>query len=253
VHPLLFYGRIGHMSIMKLIAICMALLLVSCSGAAKNKTKIDEARKYLEDAEKARKSGPLEGDVRVIDGEEYVYGKNVKYMTSPGEPVNVWVRRDLYTPSLADTIPGRVGRPADTKELSELEERLAKLEQTIRGGGSPRTPPRPERPAKDATGRAWTLYFRNDDGLEWFLDEGPPLKPSRDQVQMWRRRVFPSWAFQKEIVTLDDLDCREARFRTRELRVTYQDGTTRTSDRVTPWANVFSGSAEDYLMQEYCK
>jgi hypothetical protein len=70
---------------------------------------------------------------------------------------------------------------------------------------------------------------------------------------MWRKRVFPSWAFQKEIVTLDELNCQEARYRTRELRVTYGDGKTQTSDKVTPWANVFSSSPEEYLMNEYCK
>jgi hypothetical protein len=240
------------MTIIKLILILVAFFIASCShGPATKKSPIGESQQYLEDAKKARERGPMEGDVRVMDGAEHVYGRNVRYMSNPGEPAHVWLRRDLYTPSLIDTIPGRVGSPTRNKELTELEERLAKLEQAVRGGGGPQAT-RPERSVKDATGRTWTLYFRNDDGLEWFLDEGG-LQPSGSAIQMWRKRLFPRWAFQKEIVTLDEINCREARYRTRELRVTPWDGASQTSDKVTPWANVFSGSPEEYLMNEYCK
>ncbi len=235
----------------KLIVILLSLLLISCSSSAKKKGQVDEAQAYAEAAQKARQSGPLEGDVRVIDGLEYVYGKNVKYMTTPDEPLYVWVRRDLYSPSLIDTMPARAGRPIDAKEQSELEERLAKLERAIRGESASRAPA-PQQAVKDATGRTWTPYFRNDDGVEWFLDESA-LQPSGGVIQIWRMRVFPRWAFQKEIVTLDDLDCREARYRTRELRVTPWDGPPQTSDRITLWANVFSSSPEEYLMNQYCK
>jgi hypothetical protein len=238
------------MKIINLIVILVSLFLVSCShGPVKPPD-------YAEDAIKARKSGPLDGDIRVIDGVEYVYGRNVKYMSTPGEPLYVWVRRDLFSPSMGDTFPARAGSPTKAKEkdLTELQQRLAKLERAVRGESTPQTPPpRAEQPVKDATGRTWTRYFANDDGLEWFLDEGAPLQPSRDVVQMWRKRLFPSWAFQKEIVTLDDLDCREARYRTHELRVTYWDGKTQTSEKVTPWANVLSSGPEEYLMNEYCK
>ena len=239
--------------LLNLIVIFVVLFLVSCSHSpATKKNAFDESQKYLEDAKKARESGPLEGDVRVIDGVEYVYGRNVKYMSTPGEPLYVWVRRDLFTPSMGGTFPVRAGSPTKAKELTELKERLAKLERTMRGESTPQTAS-PEQPFKDATGRTWTRYFGNDDGLEWSLDEGAPLQPSRDVIQMWRRRVFPSWAFQKEIVTLDELDCRQARYRTRELRVAHWDGATQTSDKITPWANVFSSSPEEYLMDEYCK
>jgi hypothetical protein len=239
--------------LIKLLMIFFCLLLISCSSSAKkDKNAIPESQKYAEAAQKARESGPLEGDVCVINGVEYVYGRNVKYMTTPAEPLYVWAPRNFYTPSFIDMLPGRVGRPTKTtKELTELEERLAKLEQAVRGGSAPQKA-HPEQPVTDATGRTWTRYFRNDDGVEWYLDEGA-LQPSRSIVQMWRKRVFPRWALQREIVTLDEINCREARYRTRELRVTRWDGTSQTSDKVTPWANVFSSSPEEYLMNEHCK
>ena len=214
---------------------------------------MSESERYALDAQKARKTRPLEGDVCVIDGTEYVYGKNAKYMQSAAEPVYVWVPRHFYNPSMIDTLPGRVGRPVKpSKELAELQQRLAKLEQAVRGGSAPQAP-RPEKPVKDATGRSWTIYFANDDGVEWYLDEGARSKPSAGLIQMWRKRVFPRWALQKELVTLDEIDCREARYRTRELQVANWDGANKTFDKVTPWANIFSSSPEEYLMNEYCK
>ncbi len=239
-------------NLLKLIIIVCTLVLFSCSSTPAPKlTAAQQAQKDLEDAKKARETGPLDGDVRVIDGVEWVWGRNVKYMNTPNTPLYVWLPREFYTPSLTDEIPGRVGRPVKlTKEQAELEERLAKLERAVRGESAPQS--RPEQPVKDASGRTWTLYFRNDDGVQWFLDE-ETLQPSSGLLQMWRKRMFPQWAFQKEIVTLDEINCRQARYRTKELRVTNWNGTYQTSDKITPWANVFSGSPEAYLMDEYCK
>jgi hypothetical protein len=239
--------------LLTLVIVFFCLLLLSCSSSAKkDKNVIPESQQYAEAAQKARESGPLDGDVSVINGVEYVYGRNTRYMTTPTEPLYVWAPRYLYSPSYIDTIPGRVGSPTKgTKETAELEERLARLEQAVRGGSAPQTA-RPEESVTDATGRKWTLYFSNDDGVRWYLDEAA-LQPSRSIVQMWRKRVFPRWALQKEIVTLDELSCRENRYRTRELRVTRWDGTSQTSDKVTPWANVYSSSPEQYLIQGYCK
>ena len=235
----------------KLIILLLNFFLLSCSSAFPTQMSTPEdPQGYLEAAGKARENGPLEGDVRVIDGAEYVYGKNIKYMTTPYEPAYLWVPREIYTPSLIDTLPGGVGSPVrKSREFGELEERLARLEAE-RPGGPPKKAS-PENPVKDATGRTWTLYFRNDDGVEWFLDEGT-LKPSGNGIELWRRRVFPRWAFQKELVTLDELNCREERYRTHELRVSYRDGASRTSRKVTDWANVFSNSPEHYLMQQFC-
>jgi hypothetical protein len=233
-----------------LIILLLSVSLLACSSSSKKKDESPE--QLILDAADARKTGPLPGDVRVINGVEWVYGRNVKYMDTPDQPLNIWVPREYYSPSVSDTMPGRVGYPTKkTKETLALEERLAKLEAQVRGMPPPKTPS-PDQPVKDATGKAWTRYFRNDDGVEWFLEEAPP-SVSGNTLTMWRRRTFPTWAFQKEIVTLDELNCRQARYRTRELKVTNWDGSSQTSDKVTPWAPVISNSPEDYLMKELCK
>jgi hypothetical protein len=241
----------ARQGLLLLIITFFCVLLVSCSTGDKNKG-MSESQILARDAIEARKTGPLEGDVCVIDGVEYIWTKNSRYMTSPTEPMFIWAPRYLYTPSYLDTFPGQIGYPVKkTKEMIELEERLARLEAAVRGQSTPQAS-QPDQPVVDETGRAWTLYFRNDDGVQWYVDQGS-FEPSRTLIQMWRKRVFPQWAKQKEIVTLDEINCRQTRFRTLQLRVTHWDGRTQMSDKVTPWAKIYSSSAEEYLTGEYCK
>ena len=102
--------------------------------------------------------------------------------------------------------------------------------------------------------RKWTSYMRDrEGGVEYFYDKEALMKPSKELIQVWRKRVFPAGAAQKEIVTLDEIDCRGARYRSLELHVTYWDGTAERYDRVSPWARVYENSPEEYLMEEDCK
>jgi hypothetical protein len=168
---------------------------------------------------------------------------------TPGEPFYVWMRRDQYTPGSVDS----TGRP--TKELKALEERLAKLEAELKTGGAaqPASPAVSKLPASEEAGRKWASYWKNDKGVESFWDEESLLQPRKGFIQIWRKRVFPSGSAQKEMVTRDEINCREAQWRTLELRATTWDGITRTSDKATAWGNVYANSAEEYLMDQHCK
>jgi hypothetical protein len=238
--------------LLKLIIILATLFLVSCSHTSSMQNKgTADSQKKPGTAQKARGAEPQPGDIRVIDGVEYIYGKNVRYMVTPGEPLYVWVRRDQYTPGSSDS----TGRP--TKELKGLEERIAKLEAELNRGGAPQ-PASPaqsvsEPPTSDETGRKWTSYWKNDKGIESFCDLDSLMQPHKGFIQMWKKRVFPSGSAQKEIATRDEINCREAQWRTLELRVTYWDGTTRATDQAVSWGNVYTNSPEEYLMDQHCK
>ena len=242
--------------LLKLIVMLAGLLLISCSHApVTNKNSAADSQKQPETAQKARGEAARPGDTRVIDGIEYVYGKNVRYMVSPGEPEYVWMPRDQYSPGTLDSSRARTA--ASAKEQKELTERIARLEEELKTGGAPQ-PASPAQPASkppvsDEAGRKWTSYAEDGNGIEYFYDKDTIAHPSKDLVRMWRKREFPSGAGQKEIVTLDEIDCRGARYRSVELRVTYRDGTIRTFDKVTPWAKIYEESAEQYLMSEHCK
>jgi hypothetical protein len=102
--------------------------------------------------------------------------------------------------------------------------------------------------------RKWISYMRNEDtSLEYFYDKDALVKTSKNVLQVWRKRVFAPGSAQKEIVTFDQIDCREAEYRSLQLSVTYWDGTAKTFDKVSPWAHVYTNSAEEYLMDQHCK
>jgi hypothetical protein len=101
--------------------------------------------------------------------------------------------------------------------------------------------------------RKWTSYMRGRDGTEYFYDKDALIKTPQRTFQVWRKRVFAPGSAQKEIVTFDQIDCREAEYRSLQLSVTYWDGRVKTFDKQGPWAHVYSNSPEEYLLEEHCK
>ena len=59
-------------------------LLISCSTPTGQKGPADAAK--TEKGEKLRQAGPVSGDVRLVNGVEYVYAHNPKFGVSPDEP-----------------------------------------------------------------------------------------------------------------------------------------------------------------------
>jgi hypothetical protein len=79
---------------------------------------------------------PELGDIKVIDGVEYIYTRNRKYMLTPYEPPYVWVRKDQYAPGLGEALSFGVGGSGPSKkERDELERRIAKLEEELKKKG----------------------------------------------------------------------------------------------------------------------
>ena len=102
-------------------------------------------------------------------------------------------------------------------------------------------------------GRKWSRYMTDDNDTKYFYDEDAIIYSSKNIIQMWRKREFPPGAAQKEIVTLDEIDCGKAEYRTLELRVTRRDGITERSDKATRWAKIYENSSEAYIMGQRCK
>jgi len=256
-HTRSFLPSRAEKGLLKLIIILAAFFFVSCSHTTSMRDKgTDDSQNKPETAQKARGAAPQPGDIRVVDGVEYIYGKNVRYGSIPYEPLYVWVRRDQYAHGW--DLGDRLGTPTkDSKEWKELEERMARLEAQLNSGGTAQPASQTQAvskpPVSDEAGRKWTSYWKDGKGTESFYDEDGLLQPRKGFIQLWRKRVFPSGSAQKEIVTRDEINCREAQWRTLELRVSYWDGTTRTSDKATSWGNVYPKSPEEYLIDQHCK
>ncbi len=101
--------------------------------------------------------------------------------------------------------------------------------------------------------RKWTDYRKDTMDVEYYYDQEAILRPSKNVIQVWRKRVFPPSQHQKEIVTLDEINCRSQQYRTLELRVIRWDGTIQTSSKPAGWQKIWAGSPEEYFLDEVCK
>jgi hypothetical protein len=82
------------------------------------------------DIEEAKEPKP--GDIKVVDGVEYIYARNRRWVMNPlSEPENVWIRKDQYSPGIME---GLVSSAAGTskKERTAMEDRIAKLEEELK-------------------------------------------------------------------------------------------------------------------------
>jgi hypothetical protein len=105
-------------------------LLISCSTPTGQKGAPGEAK--TEKGEKLREAGPVPGDVKLVNGVEYVYGHNFKFGANPDEPEYIWVRKEYYSPGSNEP---PISNSAWEKERKELLERLEKLEAEVKQSG----------------------------------------------------------------------------------------------------------------------
>jgi len=125
----------------KLIVLLIALSVISCSTNPFAKKKTDstgvpgsEGKK--EQTQKTAQIGeetPKPGDIKILDGVEYIYARNKRWQFTPYEPEYMWIRKDQYSPGWGENLLTR-GKP---KEQKELESRLAKLEEEMKKKGLP--------------------------------------------------------------------------------------------------------------------
>ncbi len=133
----------------KYIALFVVFAMFSCSyipffgkktdkpaDTAKKTDKKDKAKGDRADIGEKILSDPKPGDIQVLDGIEYIYTRNKKYMLTPYEPEYVWVRKDQYIPGLGEQVGQALGA-GGKKERDELEARLAKLEEDYKKKGLP--------------------------------------------------------------------------------------------------------------------
>ncbi|HVN25100.1 MAG TPA: hypothetical protein VMT71_14095 [Syntrophorhabdales bacterium] len=226
----------------KLALVLLAGLLLSCSHAPANKSAKSDSQSQPSKAASTQKAapaqarqdtGPRPGDTRMVDGVEYVYGKNVKYMVNPGEPEYTWVRKDQYFPDANESSRTRVFTPSRQQGAESASQAPS--------------------PGQDEADRKWASIGEDGNRIQYFYDKAAVVFPTQGFVRIWKKREFPSGAAQREIVSLDEIDCREARYHSLEVRVTYREGMTRNFAQASPWTKVYQDSAEEYLMNQFCQ
>jgi hypothetical protein len=126
----------------KFIVIIVALFLTSCAtnpfaskkdagtpapGSESKQAQTQKSARIGEDT-------PKPGDIKVIDGVEYIYARNRRFMFTPYEPEYIWIRKDQYTPGPGENV---LAKGPSTKEQQEMEKRLAKIEEDMKKKGLP--------------------------------------------------------------------------------------------------------------------
>jgi len=100
----------------------------SGAGAVKDKDVMAKEKKG-DKAEQVAESAPQPGNIKVVDGVEYIYASNRKYMFTPYEPEYVWVRKDEYMPRLGENL---LADKKSEKERKVLDDRISKLEEDLK-------------------------------------------------------------------------------------------------------------------------
>jgi hypothetical protein len=140
----------------KLLVLLLVLVLVSCSWPFSKKTTQNVPAKG-DKGELVTGGGgtPKPGDVRLIDGKEYIYAGNRKFGITPNEPQYQWVPKDEYAPGVFDSVAGRLTgqNPAEKKERAELQQRMAKLEEDLK---QKKAPPQAAAQAQPGQGAAFS-------------------------------------------------------------------------------------------------
>jgi hypothetical protein len=77
---------------------------------------------------------PEPGNIKVIEGIEYIYASNRRYMFTPYEPLYVWIKKDEYTPRMGENLLTR--NTEETEHFKRLEERIKKLEEELKKMGN---------------------------------------------------------------------------------------------------------------------
>ncbi|HVN94861.1 MAG TPA: hypothetical protein VMT62_00380 [Syntrophorhabdaceae bacterium] len=120
------------------ISLLTAVFISSCSYMPFIKKKDESSAKT--DQKKAvnieEAKAPTPGDIKMIDGVEYIYARNRRYHVDEQEPEYIWVRKDQFSPGLLESVVGRA-TASTKKERDIMEQRIAKLEEELKAKSTP--------------------------------------------------------------------------------------------------------------------
>ncbi len=122
---------VGRIACIPLAAVFLLSIVTCCALPARQEGSAGPGKAGSEANARDRK--PQYGDLKTVDGVEYIYGKNVRWPTLPGEPEYVWVRKDQYASRAFDSLMDALSeRSDDKKEIEELTGRIERLEREIK-------------------------------------------------------------------------------------------------------------------------
>ncbi|OPY64503.1 MAG: hypothetical protein A4E57_03525 [Syntrophorhabdaceae bacterium PtaU1.Bin034] len=101
--------------------------------------------------------------------------------------------------------------------------------------------------------KKWEEYATDGARVVYYLDKEGMTFPSKNMVQVWRKRVFPQRSPQKEIISLDVIDCVKQKYRSLIVQGVQWDGSSETWRKPSPWTTIHGDTAEEYILDHFCK
>jgi len=107
--------------------------------------------------------------------------------------------------------------------------------------------------SKGIADKKWEEHTRNKLGTIFYYEKETVSYPARGFVKVWRKRVLPSRMADKEIISLEEIDCKKDKHRSIFMQVVRKNDTVETFKKPSPdWAAIFPESPEEALMDKYC-
>ncbi len=98
----------------------------------------------------------------------------------------------------------------------------------------------------------WENYWEDRSGVKHFYDKEHVEYPSKGMVKVYRKRIFPERSQQKEIVSLDEVNCRTLKYRSLEMTVVRFDGKSETTSVVSPWTLIWGNTPDEWISDKLC-
>jgi hypothetical protein len=112
--------------------ITLAIVTTATSCGLKDTVKAPNEI-YQGSIQKAEQA-PKPGDVKMVNGAEYIYARNRRFMTTSNEPEYVWIRKDQNSPGLFESIAK--SNVQSEKEYQDLKKRIERLEVELNKAGN---------------------------------------------------------------------------------------------------------------------
>ncbi len=98
----------------------------------------------------------------------------------------------------------------------------------------------------------WENYWKDRHDVTHFYDKDHVEYPSKGMIKVYRKRVFPEGSAQKEIVSLDEVNCKTLKYRSLELTVAGFDGKSETTSVVSPWTLIWGNTPDEWISDTLC-
>lgn len=121
-------ARPSARSLMVFVVMALGISLLSCTHNPVN-GKLPDSRASIAGKGQKVEEVPQPGDVKIVDGAEYIYTRNIKYQVTPYEPEYMWVPKKDYTPGASERLKNA---SAEKDDLAPLRKRIEKLEEELR-------------------------------------------------------------------------------------------------------------------------